>query len=563
MKYKHSKNNVPNWMLCVFYAVLEWFLLFYILEDTEVTIRQIFPAIETFLFLVATLLLCYGLCNKLRTALTIHILLVSLFGFIQFFAIQLRGSIFYFSDIYNIKTALNVAENYTLDLTSRFWVGLFYVIFLLIGTRYAYHYRMRKKGVRLRITLIGFILTVSSIFLIHVTEEVYGYNNYFKGWYLNGYIYEFIGTMNVHLEIPEEYVREEYVDMDKTYYDGIENKPNVIFVMSESLMDIETYDFNLPHDIQPFMHELMDSDDCISGTLYSSVLGGMTACMEFEAITGHSSYFTGSVVQYTAYMKDGERYGSVTDVFHDLGYHTTAFHPYLKNGYNRPCAYKALGFDDYIGMEDLNDFENGTNIPGRNTFVSDEYNYDKLFDIMKDTAEEDFILNVTMQNHGGYEEPELTDVDKPYDMGIDGMNNYLYLLKLSDEALKNFISQLKNFDEPTIIVFFGDHQPKEIESLNISDELIKYQTPYFIWANFKLNTDVEHTEYTSANYLAPLMFEAIWGKQPNGWYSYLEELRQQYPVISQNVIMNYKGEFVNPDLSEYEKKAYYAVWEQN
>ena len=40
------------------------------------------------------------------------------------------------------------------------------------------------------------------------------------------------------------------------------------------------------------------------------------------------------------------------------------------------------------------------------------------------------------------------------------LNQYLSLMKISDKALEELVAYFSNVDEKTVIVFFGDHQPK-------------------------------------------------------------------------------------------------------
>ena len=68
-----------------------------------------------------------------------------------------------------------------------------------------------------------------------------------------------------------------------------------------------------------------------------------------------------------------------------------------------------------------------------------------------------------MQNHGGY-----TDTYYGFDNTVteDKLNNsaldqYLSLIKMTDEDLKNLSEYFSNVDEKTIVVFFGDHQPND------------------------------------------------------------------------------------------------------
>ena len=149
-----------------------------------------------------------------------------------------------------------------------------------------------------------------------------------------------------------------------------------------------------------------------------------------------------------------------------------------------------------------------------------------------------------MQNHGGY-----TNTYCGFDNTVtaDKLNNssldqYLSLIKLTDEDLKNLIEYFSNVDEKTIVVFFGDHQPNDtvassvlaangMDYNNLSNEELKlrYQVPYVIWANYDI--DEATGKDTSVNYLAANVLKAA-GVPTNDYQSFLLKLQEEYPVIS-------------------------------
>ena len=132
-----------------------------------------------------------------------------------------------------------------------------------------------------------------------------------------------------------------------------------------------------------------------------------------------------------------------------------------------------------------------------------------------------FLMGITMQNHGGYvgtytnfpQEAYVTSSDKAYPK----TNQYLSLIKKSDEAFQELINYFSQQDEPTIICMFGDHQPsiedgfykelygKDLNSLTLEEEQRQYITPFYIWANY----DIEEQEIDklSANYLSSLLLK--------------------------------------------------------
>jgi hypothetical protein len=144
-----------------------------------------------------------------------------------------------------------------------------------------------------------------------------------------------------------------------------------------------------------------------------------------------------------------------------------------------------------------------------------------------------FLFNVTMQNHGGYTEeyenftPDITAEGK--DSAV--LNQYLSLLKRTDAALENLIAYFQEQDEPTILLFFGDHQPSDAvaKAFSCSDETLRYQVPYLMWANY----DIEEGQNvdTSANYLSShLLREA--GVPLYDYQNFLTKLEQVYPILS-------------------------------
>ena len=89
---------------------------------------------------------------------------------------------------------------------------------------------------------------------------------------------------------------------------------------------------------------------------------------------------------------------------------------------------------------------------------------------------------------------------------------YLNMIKMSDKALKEIVHYFEKVDEPTVIVFFGDHQPDleetfynrllhtDIQKLEGEDLEQLYKVPFLIWANYDIIE--ENVEKTSNNYLS-------------------------------------------------------------
>ena len=192
------------------------------------------------------------------------------------------------------------------------------------------------------------------------------------------------------------------------------------------------------------------------GWMYSPVTGGGTASVEFEYLTGFSTLFQPPhTVAYQLYVEEGMP--SLAALAGSQGYETTAFHPYLSSGWNRPIAYQCLSFDHQLYQEDVED----PYLIRR--YISDRSDYETIFDVTGTTSPA-FVFNVTMQNHSGYAQgwnnlTKTIRLSTQLRTADSSAEQYIALAQASDDALEELIGYYSQVEEPTLIVFFGDHQP--------------------------------------------------------------------------------------------------------
>lgn len=326
----------------------------------------------------------------------------------------------------------------------------------------------------------------------------------------------------------------------------------------------------------PFTHSLMDgADNTISGWLNVSVLGGNTANTEFEYLTGNTmAFLPAGSIPYQQYIT-GET-PSMASHLASLGYKTVAMHPYKATGWDRDKVYPFLGFQEAYFLPD---YKNPVLV---RDYVSDKSDYDKIIESyeQKEEGQPLFLFNVTMQNHSSYTE---SFANFQPDIKVEGtesaaLNNYLSLMKLSDEALQDLIAYFEGQDEETIIVFFGDHQPtnsvvepvwklngKRNSTLTEEEVSRRYKVPFLIWANYEI--DEEQDVETSANYLGTKTLEAAGLPMP-AYFSYLAAFSQEVPVISANHVDLQDGTFTNAEdqeslLSQYKGYQYYQLFDSS
>lgn len=235
---------------------------------------------------------------------------------------------------------------------------------------------------------------------------------------------------------------------------------------------------------------------------------------------------------------------SLASILNAQGYTSSAFHSYYPEGYRRSIVYPFLGFNTFLGINDLENLENIRKYPSD---ISTFSNIISLFENKKDD-EKIFNFTLTMQNHSGYEEDFEANITlEEGDVYYPKLEQYLTIIRESDRALESLINYFKDYDEPTIILMFGDHQPyvedefydylmsKCTEENVLAKQEKKYITPFVLWANYDI--EEKYIEDISANYLSTLLLETAGLEMPS-YQIYLKELYKTLPVITGNGYMD-------------------------
>ena len=231
------------------------------------------------------------------------------------------------------------------------------------------------------------------------------------------------------------------------------------------------------------------------------------------------------------------------------GYECVAIHPGQRSAWQRDTAYEYLGFDEFVDVSEFDvdrELEHG--------LTSDISSYDQVIYEYehRDQDKPLFLFNVTIQNHGGYE-----DEDYPTTVQVEEApgeypqtEQYLSLTKKSDEALEYLLDYFSQVDEPVVVLFFGDHWPnleegflsqllgEDAGNLSFENVMKEYQVPFVIWANYPL--EGEKIDAVSLNYLSGLLLRAA-GLEGTDYTNFLENLRQTLPVITAMGVMDKDG----------------------
>lgn len=309
---------------------------------------------------------------------------------------------------------------------------------------------------------------------------------------------------------------------------------NIICIMNESFSDLRVVgEFDTDQEVMPYFDSL--KENCLKGNLYMPVFASITANSEYEFLTGNSMAFApANSIPFQLYMRKPS-YGLVSDLKRQ-GYRAVGMHPYIGSNWNRDKAYDALGFDEFL---DQDSFENPSYVRG---YISDQCTYEKIIQLTEEKEEGEplFIFDVTMQNHGGYEEEYEAQIHLTDYQDMPKTEQYLSLIRESDQALEFLIHHFENVEEPTMILMFGDHQPGiedefyealygcSLDSLEEEDYLRRYITPFVIWTNY--DTPSGYVDKLSSQYLSAILMERA--NLPLTRYQYfLDLMSRRVPVI--------------------------------
>ena len=477
-----------------------------------------------FALALAILTLLYGAAQRFGIGPILGVIVFTGYGIAQHFIVQFKGAPILPSDLLALSTAMEVSGGYTYTLTDELLLALIVsagAICLLMFVRPGRHrgWRTHTINIGVNLCLTAACLGGPSGWYTHVdfTEDLGFTFDYW--WPLNMYTQQgslpsFTAVLkDLPIDQPQNYTDDHAAGIQQSlaaaYATGRgasperaaaveqfnQTKPSVIAIMNETFSDLSVYD-NLRADYTgPALYNSLP-DALARGDLAVSVCGGGTANSEFEFLTGESLAFVGGgKYPYTLY--NFESVNSLVKQFSSLGYGTTAMHPNAPNNWNRAVVYRQLGFDEFLSIDDFEGaptFHNG---------VTDRATYDKIIELLAASNEPQFIFDVTMQNHSGYDAwnipPEQIPGYAPEgatdESLLSQLNVYLSCIDASDRDLASFLDQLRTIGRPVVVIFFGDHQPNFAGTLNDTlfpgeDETAHsertLQTTYTIWANYDI-----------------------------------------------------------------------------
>lgn len=572
------KNQPGKWLARLVFLLGPWaaFWMVEILNQNDVfSDLQAWQVLMNLVWYYILFFVCRLLLGRIRRAAALAISLCFVVGLVNHYVLRFRGRILFPADVASWKTAANVADAFDFSIDAYMqqaavlWVAYLFLVWICQPQR-------KRERVPLAVGIVSWAFCIGYTFAFFFTGMLPALDIYTQQWVTqaNGFLLNFTVALRYSsVDKPKDYSHEIVLKLMEEY-PGVEGDPdrtepiNIIVVMNESFSDLTIFDkLEVSQDPTPFLHSL--SENTIKGWMYSPVTGGGTASVEFEYLTGFATIFQPPhTVAYQLYAKEGMP--SLASLFGVAGYESTAFHPYKSSGWNRPIVYDNMRFDHQLFQEDV-----GNAYLIRN-YISDQSDYETIFQITDaEEGDPNFIFNVTMQNHSSYAQgwnnlEKTVTVSDELRQADYSSEQYLSLALESDRALEQLIAHYEQSSEPTMIVFFGDHQPplknafyevlygKPLSERTTQEVMQQYQVPFFIWANY----DIEEQDgvIISPNYLGVLTAQMA-GMPLTGFMNFLSQLYEEMPAITPVGIVTGDGQYLEQEELNEEQQQWLEIYE--
>ncbi len=326
----------------------------------------------------------------------------------------------------------------------------------------------------------------------------------------------------------DQYLAEEVADTDFT--DGV--KPNVIEIMSESFADFRAFSDQLQDlgytDLDQYYTGLDEAaSEGVDGNMIVPTYASYTVRTEFELLFGLpvKSLNDPNMPQRMLLTRQQP---TVPSYYKSWGYSTAYVHPFQSSFYSRKRIYGQFNFDSMI-------FEDDFTVPVTTygDYIDDNVVYNQIESMIASTDEPLYLHATTMQNHQPY-----ADGDSE-----DEFLNYLKRIQHSADGLADFLDRLSASDEPTIVLFIGDHFPSLrgddgiYSQLNITSENCSslYEQHYILWNNYGLDTSAMPDSAVSTFYAPYLVMDMIDAPRDSFTQTMMNEMLTE-PIYSTNYL---------------------------
>jgi len=230
--------------------------------------------------------------------------------------------------------------------------------------------------------------------------------------------------------------------------DNSKEKPNFVIIQVESM---DSSAINLKYKgkpIAPYLNYLTENSVYYPYVL-SYHMGGGTSDSEFSIINSIHPLENFPAIKLENYNYSN----SLLKKLAEASYTNVAFHGNAASYFNRDIAFPKMGFDTYFGMEDMDLKHTGWGAP-------DHLVYDFALNEIQRQTTPFLSYIITMTSHAPFTNARHYYNNELYD-DIENKSSQEFLNSISyvDKTIKEFVEKVKEKNENTYFIIFGDHTP--------------------------------------------------------------------------------------------------------
>ena len=511
---------------------------------------------------------------------------------VTYFKLEMRGEPFFPWDLFQLSEASGVVGKANLEIQPPMvYTILLFLLLLVVAARFLRQPRRRQDPRRWqrRMACGGVSLLVSfgmvwGVYLQPAVTQWFGIipdmwmqDRYYRNY---GLISSFMSNLQaLDVSAPEDYSQEAveqlkgellqnpspepfYPDSYAAKGDGRVTQPNIIFVMNESFWDVtELEGITYDQPVTPNLQRL--KGEAAVGKAYSPSFGGGTCDVEFEALTGYSMEFLPSGSK--PYQQHVTHDMLATPSFlKSQGYDTLAVHGYYRKYWSRDTAYPHLGIDKFIAAEDFENPEKKRSYYWGGGLITDGEMARRIIQEYenRDPSKPLFLHAVTMQNHTSYNEKnypeeELVEITSaPEGLSketLSQLRDFATGIREADAMLGTLVDYFSQVEEPTILVFWGDHYNPVGKGYELYEKTgyidpgdtaspMLHGTPLVVWSNYYQEPVDLGT--VAAYEISPVVMD-LYGLERPPLYSYLIQQLDAYRARTRGVTVQPDGSFSN------------------
>ena len=348
-------------------------------------------------------------------------------------------------------------------------------------------------------------------------------------------------------------------------------KPNIIMYYSESFYDLEkTGEVKYTTELCENFNKLKSENKAIS--VLTPTYGGMSENVAFETITGGSNNFfpIGYIPIMSLYDSESSRkMPSIARNLSENGYNTKIV--FGEDDYASEDSYLRVGFDEYIEFRQYG-------IKHEEMTDALMFDYIKNDLLNKDKDDKNFYLVESFECHmpysiDKYETYDIDIVSSRFDNSqedIETIKSYSQAVHNADKELKNLYDFIQTYDEPTIVIFVGDHLPFLYNSIgenvlvkfdyfhtddNIENIFRQYNTEALVFSNYDIDLSKIPDEMGSSLLLDSVVVNTDNKLDP--YFYWLYDSRKVLPAMNRYLYIDAKGnkDFID-NISGKEKENY-------